>query len=226
MPADDLPAIRDAATVILVRRGPGGPRVLMGRREAGAVFMPGRHVFPGGAVEPGDAGVVLAGLPGPLCRRRLARESRLSPAALAACAIRELWEETGLALGRPARWPDPPPGWEGFAARGLVPDASALSLVFRAITPPGWPRRYDARFFLADAAVLGGDAGGPHAGDGELDDLRWVAPGEFAALELAHVTRVVLDTVRPLLDRPRPPARLVFRRTGPQPGSATSPARS
>lgn len=214
MAEDDLPAIRDAATVILVRRDPGGPRILMGRRGEAAVFMPGRPVFPGGAVEPGDAEVPLAGLPGPLCRRRLARESRLAPATLAACAIRELWEETGLALGRPAPWPDPPPGWAGFAGRGLMPDASGLSLVFRAITPPGWPRRYDARFFMADAGALAGDVDDLAGGDGELGDLLWLAPDEIAALDLARVTRIVLDSVRPLLAQPRPPARLPFRRRG------------
>ncbi|MBW7920895.1 MAG: DNA mismatch repair protein MutT [Rubellimicrobium sp.] len=212
MVPDSVPPIRDAATVILVRQARGGPRILMGQRGSGAVFMPGRHVFPGGAVEPGDAGVPLAGLPGPLCRARLAEDSRLAPATLAACAIRELWEETGLALGRPGTWPDPPPGWQGFAARRLVPDASALSLVYRAVTPPGFPRRFDARFFLADADALAGDADDLHGADGELGDLHWVAPGDFGALNLARITRLVLDAVAPLLDRPGPPATLPFRR--------------
>lgn len=209
MKADDQ-VIRDAATVILVRRDARGPRLLMGRRGAKAVFMPGRHVFPGGAVEAGDGAVPLAGLPGPVCRSRLAQESRAEPAALAACAIRELWEETGLALGRPLPWAAPPPGWEGFAARGVVPDASMMSLVFRAITPPGRVRRYDARFFLADASALAGDADDLRHGDGELDDLRWVATEEIATLSLARITERVLESVRPLLDRPGPPATLPF----------------
>lgn len=212
MAADDLPAIRDAATVILVRRDRGTPRILMGRRGEGAVFMPGRLVFPGGAVEAGDADVPLAGLPGPLCRKRLARESSQAPATIAACAIRELWEETGLALGRPAPWPDPPQGWAEFAGRGLVPDGSGLTLVFRAITPPGWPRRYDARFFMADAEALPGGADDLRCGDGELDALDWLTPEDIAALDLARITRVVLDSIRPLLAYPRPPARLPFSR--------------
>ena len=76
--------------------------------------------------------------------------------ALAAAAIRELWEETGLPLGQPGP-ADLPGDWAGFAARGLRPDASALRFIFRAITPPGRTRRFDARFFLADAGALAGD---------------------------------------------------------------------
>lgn len=211
MSAAPLP-IHDAATIILVRRDPRGPRILMGRRGAGAVFMPRRHVFPGGTFEPDDERVPLAGLPGPVCRARLGQDSARSPGALAACAIRELWEETGLALGRPAPWHDPPPGWRGFAARGLVPDASSLALVYRAVTPPRYPRRYDARFFLADAAALAGDADDMRSADGELDDLHWVAPDEIASLDLARITRMVLESVRPLLDHPGPPEKLTFRR--------------
>lgn len=212
LPKATEPEIRDAATVILVRRGRRGPRILMGRRAAGAVFMPRRHVFPGGAVDPGDESVPLAGLPGPLCRSRLGQDSHRSPETLAACAIRELWEETGLALGRPAPWPDPPPGWRAFAARGLLPDAAPLSLVYRAVTPPRYPRRFDARFFLADAAALAGDPDDLRGADGELDDLHWVTPEDFSRLDLAGITRAVLDSVRPLLDHPRPPAMLPFRR--------------
>lgn len=209
MAADDQ-LIRDAATVILVRRDARRPRILMGRRGAGAVFMPNRHVFPGGALDAGDGSVPLAGLPGPLCQHRLAEESRTEPAALAACAIRELWEETGLALGHAGNWPTPPPGWERFAARGIVPDASSLSLVFRAITPPGRTRRYDARFFMADAAALVGDVDDLRHGDGELEDLHWVAPEDFATLSLARITAHVLQAVAPLLDQPGPPAKLPF----------------
>lgn len=210
MSADESPAIRDAATIILVRRDGQRQRVLMGRRGAGAVFMPGRYVFPGGAVDTADADVPLAGLPKPLCQTRLAQESRCSPATLAACAIRELWEETGLTLGRVHPWPRPPSDWATFAALGLIPDASALSLVFRAITPTGYPRRFDARFFLADAAALVGDADDLRHTDGELDDLRWVAVDELGGLDLARITRAVLESVRPLFDQPRPPKELPF----------------
>ena len=64
--------IRPAATVILWRHGPAGPEVLMGQRGAGAVFMPSKFVFPGGAVDPGDHAAPLEGHLSDLCARRLA----------------------------------------------------------------------------------------------------------------------------------------------------------
>ncbi|MDO0545712.1 hypothetical protein KTU62_24045, partial [Escherichia coli] len=46
---------RDAATLIVLdRRGKGGPKVLMGRRNPRLAFMPGQFVFPGGRIELGD----------------------------------------------------------------------------------------------------------------------------------------------------------------------------
>ena len=78
------PAIRDAATIIVLRDRATRPAVLMGQRGANASFMPSKFVFPGGAVDAIDAEVPLAGpLPEP-CLSRLAEDSALSPASLAA----------------------------------------------------------------------------------------------------------------------------------------------
>ena len=73
-PAAGTP-IRDAATVILVRRGPQGPSVLMGQRGAGAAFMPNKYVFPGGAIDAADADVPLATPLAPGCAARLREQS-------------------------------------------------------------------------------------------------------------------------------------------------------
>lgn len=187
--------IRDAATVILVRKDGPAPAVLMGQRGAGAAFMPSKYVFPGGALDAGDAAIPLTGGLRPSCMARL----DLPPGdtghstALAAAAIRELWEETGLRLGRPGAWPGTPPAdWTGFAATGLVPDASTLRFLFRAITPPGRPRRFDARFFLADAAHLSGDPDDFSAASDELSHLHWVPLSEARHLNLPFITEVVL----------------------------------
>ena len=51
----DKTAIRNAATVIVLRDRFTAPRILMGQRGAGAAFMPNKFVFPGGAVDAGDA---------------------------------------------------------------------------------------------------------------------------------------------------------------------------
>ena len=172
--APDVP-VRDAATLILVRDPANAPAVLMGTRGADAVFLPSRRVFPGGATDAGDAALPLP--------------------PFAATAIRELWEETGLILGRPGAFA-PPPGWTAFAATGHRPDADGLLPVFRAITPPGRPRRYDARFFLADAARIAGGPDAPLGGDGELSDLAWVPLDAAAAQPLPFVTAVALAEAR------------------------------
>ena len=195
--------IRDAATVIVLRDRAARPSVLMGQRGAGAAFMPSKVVFPGGAVDPADAAVPVE-VPEP-CRSRLSEESRVSPEALAAGAIRELWEETGQMLARAGLWPEAPPGWEAFAAEGMRPDAAGLTYVFRAVTPPGRTRRFDARFFLVEAEHLATDPDDFARAEDELTGLRWVPLDEARRLDLPFITEVVLAEVLARLDRTGPP---------------------
>ena len=51
----------DAATLILVDRSGGTPKVLVGKRHDNVVFMPGKIVFPGGRVDKADSRVPVAG---------------------------------------------------------------------------------------------------------------------------------------------------------------------
>ena len=167
--------IRPAATVILARGVPGGHQVLMGQRGAAAVFMPSKYVFPGGGVDAGD------GLDGPLplaadCQRRIALSA--APGPLAAAALRELAEETGLRLRQ---------------------DRASLRFIFRAITPPGRTRRFDARFFLADAADVLGDLDDFSQASDELSHLHWIGLAEARSLDLPFITEVVLAEVTNLL---------------------------
>lgn len=210
-------AIRPAATVVLTRQGPDGPQVLMGQRGHGAVFMPSKYVFPGGAVDAGDAAIALAAPLPQTCAQRLQTDGTILPPTLAAAAIRELFEETGLALGVAGQW-SPPDGWQGFAARGLAPVASGLRFIFRAITPPGRSRRFDARFFIADATDIAGDTDDFSAASDELSHLHWITLTKARSLDLPFITEVVLAEVgRMLRDGPDPAGVPFFDNSGDRP---------
>ena len=207
--------IKDAATIILVRNPEDQPRVLMGQRGSAAAFMPDKFVFPGGAVDPGDAAVPLSGPISEPCASRLmdARQPRsdVDANALVAAAIRELWEEAGLVLGRAGQWPGRvPPCWRSFAATGHVPDGSALRFVFRAITPAGRPRRFDARFLVADARALATDPDDFTAATDELSHLQWVDLKEARSFDLPFITEVVLAEVAARLPDMAPPQSVPF----------------
>ena len=188
------PPVRDAASVIVLRRAKGRSHVLMGQRGARAAFMPSKFVFPGGAVDAGDARVPLARPVAEPHAARLAEHGGVP--GLVAAGIRELWEEAGLILGEPGCWPEPsPPGWEGFAATGHRPSAEGVRFVFRAITPPGRPRRFDARFLLVDAERLAGDPDDFSAAEDELGALQWAPLDEVLRLDLPFITELVLAEV-------------------------------
>ncbi len=198
---DTAPPIRDAATVIVLdRHAEGGASVLMGQRGAAAAFMASKYVFPGGALDPEDALARLAQPLDAVTMARLAAEpregSQATPDALAAAALRELAEETGLLTGQPG---PAPAGWDHYANAGLAPDASALIYVFRAITPPGRTRRFDARFLLLDADRLHGDREDFSNACDELSHLHWVPLTEARALDLPFITEVVLAELAALL---------------------------
>ena len=191
----DVP-VRDAATVIVLRDAQTRPRVLMGQRGKSAVFMPSKFVFPGGAVDAVDATIPLARPPAPDCAARLADGAQTPPAAILAAAVRELWEETGLLLGTPdvrAAALQAPRGWRGYLATGHLPDGAALEYVFRAITPPGRPRRFDARFFLVRAEALASDPDDFSGAEDELSHLQWVGLDDVRGFDMPFITEVVLS---------------------------------
>ena len=151
---------RPAATVIVVRPAPSGIEALILTRGAGTTFAPGFRVFPGGIVDPEDADLAarLFGDPAQSAR---------------ACAVRELYEETGILLTS-----------EGPVAR--EPGASLDRLEFAAIDPRAMPEvahwvapeflevRFDARFF-AVAAPAGLD---PVIDGHEIEAAAWLPPGD------------------------------------------------
>lgn len=203
---------KDAATLILTRRGAdGASEVLMGRRAPGHVFMASKWVFPGGRVERGDFNAAAAGdLPADAAARLTREVPARRARALALAAVRETFEETGLLLAEPAPAASVAGSWRAFRAEGALPDLAALSYIARAVTPPGRTRRFDARFFQADAAALLHPE--PTAGCGELDEIAWIPLDDTAALDLPAITRFVLGEVRARLDvpdRPLPFVRMV-----------------
>lgn len=175
---------KDAAALILIDRSAQRPRVLMGRRGSGHVFMPDVYVFPGGRRDAGDHMLPFSADLDPLVLKKLlagtsARMSQGRARALALAALRELHEETGLAVAAAA-------------------DLSRLRYVARAITPPGNVRRYDTRFFLAfldetlfDMTNLGDSS--------ELQDVRWLDIVELSGLKLPRITQAVLEDVQNLM---------------------------
>jgi 8-oxo-dGTP pyrophosphatase MutT (NUDIX family) len=187
---------RDAAALVLCRRDLGEPQILLGRRAGGLKFMPNLYVFPGGRVDPADARAARATDLRPEVLARLVRGATPARArGLALAAIRETFEEAGLLVGRASerRLRSKSETWAKFFANGFVPALHGLDYIARAITPPGNPRRFDTRFFLADAT----HAHQPDAlvGSGELLDLRWVALSKTRELPLPEATLMVIAEV-------------------------------
>lgn len=205
-------SIRNAATVILVRDRKTSPKILMGQRGAKAAFMPNKFVFPGGAVDADDANVPLAHDLNSVCKARLIEQSEPSLAnALITAAIREVWEETGIILGEKSDWPGPvPTEWQSFSDAGYLPSAKGFSLVFRAITPPGRPRRFDARFFMVDAGFSKTDLDDFGNACDELSHLQWIALKDIQDFDLPFITQVVMAEVAALIKSGNPPQAVPF----------------
>lgn len=199
------PRPRDAATLIIYREHRGAIEVLMGERHHKHRFLPQRYVFPGGRVDPEDSRVrparpVRDDVLTLLTRRATPARAR----ALVAAAVRETFEEAGLMIG--ARDPAPgrtvPENWRNFFATGMAPDLGDITYVARAVTPPWRPIRFNARFLMIDARHVQGDLGG---GTGELINLTFVPVAETQKLELALITKRVLELVEDLARNPPPP---------------------
>ncbi len=189
---------RDAATLIIVRFDSPVPRILMGQRHAGHAFLPNKYVFPGGRCEAADGRLPVAHEGDPVTLQKLKlrmgqRPSHRKAVGLVVAAIRETYEETGLLAGR--------------ADADEAPDLSGIVYFARAITPPGRSRRFDSRFFVADAAILS-NLDQPHRLETEeLLKIDWVSLTEALELNLPSITRDILLLLQPYIAQNRlPPA--------------------
>ena len=69
---------------------------------------------------------------------------------------------------------------------------SACFLIARAITPPGRVRRFDTRFFTADASTIAHSVEGVIHADAELVELVWVEIGSKPLADAHAMTKNVL----------------------------------
>ena len=216
------PPPRPAATIVVVRGGSaGGIEVLLSRRAERGDHSSGAWVFPGGIVERRDADAQASceGLDDAEASRRLGLASGGLDYFVA--AIRECFEESGLLFACRAggAWVD----LEGADAAHLAPWRGALHrgergmaelcadeqlrlatdrLVYLShwLTPTGRPKRFDTRFFLAEAPSRQIAA---HDGT-ELVEQMWVAPAEAlarsASLKMLTPTQKTLETLAGFAD--------------------------
>jgi 8-oxo-dGTP pyrophosphatase MutT (NUDIX family) len=180
----------------------------MGCRSGGHDFMPNKWVFPGGRVDRGDftapaATELRPEVQAELARCVPARFSQTLPRALAMAAVRETFEEAGLLLAKPIPPRSAVGGWRAFLAEGAAPDLAALELVARAVTPAAVGKRFDARFFMADASAL---MSLERAGDtGELAQIDWFTLPDAEGLDLPTVTRMAIREIGLRLKEPGRP---------------------
>ncbi len=143
------PPPRDSAVVLLVREGAEGRELFWLRRGDALGFGAGMYAFPGGKLDPDDRRVPVEGASG-------------LPAALLACAARELFEETGVLLAEGTlgaeeratlrrRLLEREVSFDGvLSSHGLRLSAARFIPAGRWITPAFLPLGFDARFFLAE----------------------------------------------------------------------------
>ena len=132
-----------AATVMLVQDSPVGITVLMVKRQSGG-FFGGLTVFPGGGVDDHDTTKIA----------RQAVPGEYEDYEYRVAALRELAEETGLALTPIGTIPAPEERGEALlqamVAAGARFDPDRLVLISRWITPEIAPKRFDTWFYLAE----------------------------------------------------------------------------
>lgn len=190
---------RDAATIMLIDRAGAKPKVLMGRRHAGHKFMPGKFVFPGGRIEAQDRNMQAATELHPDTQTKLL-ERVASPSAelargFALAAVREMAEETGLLLGQKQDGSPKTPAddWSVFAEARIFPDLAQMHFIARAVTPPKRPKRFDTRFFTADATLIAHTIEGVVAETSELVELVWIPIEDAKQLDMPAITGVILE---------------------------------
>jgi 8-oxo-dGTP pyrophosphatase MutT (NUDIX family) len=208
---------RPAATVISLRDGANGYEILMLRRNLNSDFVGGAYVFPGGRVDDSDAGPTAQRLAFGITDAQASRRLGLESGGLAyyvAC-LRELFEEAGLLVvcradGAPVEFTDEDvirlaAGRRGVNAgtldftsmmerEGMSLDLRGLEYVAHWVTPPGPPRRFDTRFFVALAPE--GQVATHDAGETVAD--QWIRPIDALDAHARGELEMIFPTIRNL----------------------------
>ena len=203
---------RPAATLILARDSAAGPEIFLMQRTLTANFVAGAHVFPGGAVDPGDADPFWQDNEDRFDDRHASRLLGMEQGGLAywIAAIRETFEESGLLLAVDAD--GAAPNADELTAlrsrvacaeldfnalcrqRGLRPALTGLRYFSHWITPPGLSRRFDTRFFLAAAPAE------QVAVPDQVETIAhaWVRPEDALAMQKRGEIELVFATMQTL----------------------------
>ena len=206
---------------MLIDRSGAKPKVLLGRRHASHKFMPGKFVFPGGRIEALDRVMPAASELHPDTQKKLL-ERVANPS--------DEFRARGLRSPPCARWRRKPGCCSASSAtsrrrrrarsgpnsprRRCIPTSAQIHFIARAITPPRRPKRFDTRFFTADAS-----AQSPHTIEGvvgpdsELVELAWVPIEEATHLDMPTITGVVLEELPARVEAgmaPRPAGAVLF----------------
>ena len=207
MPTDE-PQARPSSTVVLVRPGDDAPEIFMVKRHRKASFG-SSFAFPGGVVEASDSLVhdLSQGLAAARANQLLAVEG--DALDYYSAAIRELFEESGVLLADHDLATDDLAevrnalnagtlAWDRFAAdNDLSLQYDRLHYFSFWITPVGMPKRYSARFFLAQVPKA---QVAIHDGS-ELTESCWMPAAEILVarknkdMKLPYVTRKTLKRV-------------------------------
>jgi len=203
------PIPRPAATIVLLRPGGAGAQALMIQRAQSAAFLGGAYVFPGGALDKEDGDLRFLRRVVGLTDAEASARLGLAEKGLAywVAAVRECFEEAGVLLALDAERRIISAARAEALSRSrkrsfldllerenLFIPADRIAYYGHWITAPGRSRRFDTRFFVAEAPP-GQD--GSHDPEETVHHL-WIPPqtalerGERGEIELVPATQHTL----------------------------------
>jgi 8-oxo-dGTP pyrophosphatase MutT (NUDIX family) len=197
--------IRPSSTVVLARAGTNDPEIFMVRRHEQSSFG-AAHAFPGGVIDPEDSEVhaFCEGITSDEANTRLGIKT--GGLDYYSGAVRELFEESGVLLADFSSLDenlatvrdslnDGSMNWADFVRRNkLSLHCGALQYVSHWVTPPGEPKRYSTRFFLA---TLPEGQSAMHCG-GELTESCWATATDVLAAERRGDVKLIFPTIKTL----------------------------